>query len=238
MLLLLAAASLSAQQIPSGTILPAMLDNTLDSSHSKPGQPISAKLMQDVPLPNGGKIKRESKLLGHVIAVAPESSGHGASISLQFNQIDIDKHLVSINLGLRALASMEAVSAARLPANPNSGLGTTAWDANMLQIGGQVAFNGQRIVKSQKGQVVGKVVEPGAILGAPMANPERGCLAPVGNTSDQAFWLFSTDACGVYGDDNLKLASGIDGASPGQIVLESPKKITIRSGSGLLLQTN
>jgi hypothetical protein len=238
MVLLLAAASLCAQQIPSGTILPAMLDNTLDSSHSKPGQAISAKLMQDVPLPNGGKIKRESKLLGHVVAASSDSSGHGASISLQFNQIDIDKRLVSISLGLRALASMEAVAAARQPVNPNSGLGTTAWDANILQIGGQVAFNGQRIVKSQKGQVVAKVVQPGAVLGMPMANPDRGCLASVGNTSDQAFWLFSTDACGVYGEDNLKLDGGIDGASSGQIVFQSPKKITVRSGSGLLLQAN
>ncbi len=234
-MVLLLAASLWAQQIPSGTILPAMLDNTLDSDKSKPSEPVSAKLMQDVPLPGGGKIKRGSKVLGHVVAVSSASSGHGASIVVQFDHIDIDKHLVPITVGLRALASMEAVSAARLPANPNSGLGTTAWDANMLQIGGQVAFNGQRIVKSQKGQVVGRVVEPGAILGAPMANPDRGCLAPVANTPDQAFWLFSTDACGVYGEEDTTIAAG---DTPGQIVLKSPKRITTRSGSGWLLQVN
>jgi hypothetical protein len=233
--LLLAAASLCAQQIPSGTILPAMLDNTLDSDKSKPSESVSAKLMQDVPLPNGGKIKRGSKVLGHVIAVSSASSAHGASITVQFDHIDIDKRLVPISVGLRALASMEAVATARQPANPNSGLGTTAWDANMLQIGGQVAFNGQRIVKSQKGQVVGKVVEPGAILGVPMANPQRGCLAPVDNTTAQAFWLFSTDACGVYGEEDMTIAAD---STPGQIVLKSPKRITTRSGSGWLLQVN
>ena len=99
--------SLSAQQIPPGTLLPAMLDSTLESVNSKPGQEISAKLMQDVPLPDGGKIKRESKVMGHVVAVSPASSGHDANISLQFDQIDIDKHLVPISVGLRALASME-----------------------------------------------------------------------------------------------------------------------------------
>lgn len=238
MVLLLTAASLCAQQIPPGTLLPAMLDTTLDSSHSKPGQQISAKLMQDVPLPNGGKIKRESKLMGHVVAVSPESSGHGASISLQFNQIDIDKHVVPINLGLRALASMELVGAARQPANADSGIGTTGWDANMSQIGGQIAFNGQRIVKAPNGQVVGKVVQPGAVLGIPLPNPDRGCLGAIGNPSEQAFWVFSTDACGLYDEKNLQLDSGIGGASPGSIVLQSPTKFTIRSGSGLLLQAN
>jgi hypothetical protein len=232
---LLVTASLCAQQIPSGTLLPAMLDNTLDSDHSKRGEKITAKLMQDVPLPDGRKIKRESKLLGHVVAVSPASSPHGASISVHFDQVDIDKRLVPVNLGLRALATMQAVAAARQPVNADSGIGTTGWDANIIQIGGQVAFNGQRIVKSQKGQVVGKVVEPGAVLGVPMANPDRGCLAPVGNTSDQAFWLFSTDACGVYGEEDMTIA--VDGTA-GQIVLKSPKEITLRGGSGWLLQAN
>src|SRR5215472_9253694 len=66
LILLLAAALSWAQQVPSGTILPTMLDNTLDSSSTKPGQQISAKLRQDVPLPNGGKAKRNSKISGHI----------------------------------------------------------------------------------------------------------------------------------------------------------------------------
>ena len=69
LLLCLAGSCLWGQQIPSGTLLPAMLDDTFDSDKSKPGEAISAKLRQDVPLPDGGKIKRESKILGHVVAV-------------------------------------------------------------------------------------------------------------------------------------------------------------------------
>jgi carbon monoxide dehydrogenase subunit G len=226
--LLLAAASLCAQQIPPGTLLPAMLDNTLDSARSKPGQAITAKVMQDVPLADSGKIKRESKILGHVVAVSADN------VSVQFDQIDLDKHLVPVNLALRALASMQAVAAARQPVNADSGIGTTGWDANLIQVGGQVAFNGQRIVKSRTGQLVGRVIEPGAILGVPMANPERGC-GGAGSNSDQAFWVFSTDACGVYGEKDLSIGTG---ATLGQIVLKSPKKFTIRGGSGWLFQVN
>jgi len=232
-LLLAATVSLSAQRIPSGTILPCMLDNTLDSSRTKPGQQISAKLRQDVPLPNGQKIKRNSKVSGHVVAV---SSGNPASITVQFDHVQVDKNSVPISVSLRALASMEEVSQARMPANPNSGYGTTSWDWNMALIGGQGAFNGQRVVKSQNGQVVGRVVEPGQIQGVPMANPERGCAGAPQDSSPQAFWLFSTDACGAYGFKDLT----IDGSTSakGHAVLQSPQKIVVRSGSGLLLQTN
>src|SRR5215469_13086496 len=174
LILLLTAAFSSAQQVPSGTILPTMLDNTLDSSSTKPGQKISAKLRQDVPLPNGQKIKRNSKVSGHVVAI---SGGNPVSITLQFDRLEMDKSPVPIAVTLRALASMEAVSDAKTPANPNSGYGTTSWDWNMLLIGGQAAFNGQRVVKSQDGKVVGKVVEPGASVGDPMANPLGGCTA-------------------------------------------------------------
>ncbi|HVP53925.1 MAG TPA: hypothetical protein VMU45_02940 [Candidatus Eisenbacteria bacterium] len=234
--LLLAAASLCAQQIPTGTLLPSMLDNTIDSDRSKPGEAISAKLRQDVPLPDGGKIKRDSRILGHVVAVVPASAGHPARVSIQFDHIVVDKEQFAAQIGLRALASMEAVAAAREPVNANSGLGTSVWDWNMVQVGGQAVFNGQRIVKSQTGQVVGRVPEPGAVLAVPMANPQRGCAGASSDTAEQAFWIFSTDACGVYGYKDLTISGAGNGAASAAIVLRSPKRITVRDGSGLLLE--
>ena len=236
--LLLATVWLCAQQIPAGTLLPVMLDNTIDSDKSKPGEAVTAKLMQEVPLPDGAKIKRDSKVFGHVVAVSPASSGQGAKISVQFDKVDIEKQTVPVSVGLRALASMETVALAKEPINASSGYGTTAWDLNMRQIGGQVAFNGAKIVKSQTGQVVGKVPQPGAVLAIPMANPARGCGGPTGNTAEQAFWVFSTDACGIYDGKDMTFVSGIAGVNSGQIVLESPKTVEVRGGSGWLLQVN
>lgn len=230
----LAVACASAQQIPAGTLLPAMLDGTIDSN-DKPGKEISAKLMQEVVLPSGEKIKRESKVLGQVTAVSLPSHGHPATLSVKFDRIEIDKQSVPISTGLRALATMQSVSKARMPVNANSGYGTSPWDWNMLQVGGQAAFNGQKIVKSQTGQVVGKVLEPGAVVGVPMANPIRGCPATPESTAEQAFWVFSTDACGVYGDKNLKLDAA---PTSGVTTITSTKKITVRGGSGLLIQVN
>jgi hypothetical protein len=236
-LLCLAGGCLWGQQIRSGTLLPAMLDDTFDSDKSKPGDEITAKLRQDVPLPGHGKIKRESKLVGHVVAVTPASSGNPYQITVEFNQIVVNKRVVPIITGLRAYATMELVAQSRLPANANSGNGASVWDLNMSQVGGQIAYNGQKVVKGN-GQVVGRVPQPGAVLAVPMANPQFGCAGPGANKSEQAFWVFSTNACGIYGNDDMTLVSGIGGTSPGQIVFKSPKKITVRSGSGWLLQVN
>jgi len=233
----LMAVCLPAQQVPTGTLLPSMLNSSLTSDKATTGGVISAKLMQDVPLPDGKKIRRGSKVMGHVVRVAPASPGHPASIVVQFDRIVIDGKDVPVTTSLRALASMRAVSTAQQPVNASSGNGTSVWDWNMVQVGGQAVYNGQRIVKSQTGQVVGKVSEPGAVLAVPLPNPALGCTGESDSTTEQAFWVFSTDACGVYGYSHLALERGLGGPS-GQITLQSPKSITVRGGSGWLLQVN
>lgn len=237
LLLCLASGCLWGQQLPSGTLLPAMLDGTFDSDRSKPGDEITAKLRQDVLLPDRGKIKHESKLVGRVVAVTPASEGNPYSITVQFSQIMVNKRPVTISTGLRAYATMELVAQSRQPANANSGNGTSVWDLNLSQIGGQIAYTGQKAVK-WNGQVVGRIPQPGWVLAVPMANAEFGCAGPGANKSEQSFWVFSTNACGIYGSNDMTLESGIGGASPGQIVFKSPKKITVRGGSGWLLQVN
>jgi hypothetical protein len=236
-LLCLATLGLWGQTIPAATLLPAMLDDPIDSDKSKPGEAISAKLRQDVPLPGGGKIKRESKILGHVIGVTPAADGKPYQITLKFEQIEVNKRPVTISVGLRAYATMELVAQSRQPANANSGNGTSVWDLNMSQIGGQIAYNGQKVVR-WKGQVVGRIPQPGAVLGLPMANPEQGCAGAAPGSPEQAFWVFSTNACGIYGNDDMSGKTGLGAENPGEIVFKSLKKITLRGGSGWLLQVN
>src|SRR6516162_5015533 len=225
------------QAIPAGTLLPVMLDNTLESDRSKPGEEISAKLKQEVVLSGGIKIRKDSKVMGHVISATPPAGGKKAKITVQFDHIEIHKQSVPISTGLRALASMQLVAQARNPVNTNAGMGTSVWDMNVSQIGGQIAYNGAKIVKAPNGQVVGRVVEPGAIVGVPLANPARGC--PTGGAGEQAFWLFSTDACGIYDNSNINLSSsGIGGPKPGQITFQFDKAFSLRGGSAWLLQVN
>lgn len=237
-ILCLTVSGLSAQQIPAGTLLPVMLNRTMESEKAKPGDEIEAKIMQDVPLPDNGKIKRNSKVTGHVVAATAPVGDKPAKITVQLDKVEAEKDMLTFSVGMRAYASMQIVAQARNPTNTNAGPGTSVWDLNVSQIGGQIAFNGAKIVKDPSGQVVGRVVQPGAIMGVPMANPERGCAGPGDNKAEQPFWIFSTNACGVYDQRDVTLTNGIGGATPGQITFQSPKNFDIRGGSGLLLQVN
>ena len=114
--LLMFAADLFAQNtIPSGTILPVALNSSLNSRKVKPGQVITARVMQDVPLSPGSTIHAGAKVNGRVIDVKPANGGIGTQISFRFDTLVVSKRRIPIITNVRALASMMAVEAAQLP---------------------------------------------------------------------------------------------------------------------------
>ncbi len=76
---------------------------------------ISARLMQDVPLPAGGSIHAGATVIGHVVAVKPAGNGTGAEISLRFDTLATGAKRIPILTNLRALATMMDVSEAQIP---------------------------------------------------------------------------------------------------------------------------
>ena len=74
------------------------------------------------------------------------------------------------------------------------------------------------------------------------ANAKEGtkCRGSVeGNDSPQALWVFSTDACGVYGIEHLHIAHAGRAVPAGTIILASEMpNLKLRNGDGLLLRVN
>ena len=64
--LVLSAGLFAQNTIPAGTILPVRLNSSLDSRRSKPGQIISATVMQNTPLAAGSSIRAGAKILGNI----------------------------------------------------------------------------------------------------------------------------------------------------------------------------
>ena len=221
--------------IPAGTILPLQLNTSLNSRKSKPGQVVTARLMQDVPLPSGTRIRAGSKAIGRVLDVVEASNGSGAKLSLQFDTLEVSKRRIPMTTDLRALASMMEVEDAQIPkTGPDRGTPENWWTT--VQIGGDVVYRGG-----------GPVANGLQVVGAPTAN---GVLVRVasrrgtkcggdfgGNNRPQALWLFSSDACGTYGFADLKIAHAGRSDPVGRITLVSQKRnFDVRSGSGLLLR--
>jgi hypothetical protein len=223
--------------IPAGTIVPVALNSSLNSRKVKPGQVITARVMQDVPLSPGSTIHAGAKVIGRVIDVKPANGGTGAQVSFRFDTLVVSKRRIPIITNLRALASMMAVEAAQLPeSGPDRGTSQNAWTTD--QIGGEVVYRGGGPVADG----LRSVGEPtyGGVLVHVSAKPGSPCRGEIeGNDRLQALWVFSSDACGVYDFADLKIVHAGRSNPVGEITLASDKgEVNVRAGSGMLLRVN
>lgn len=198
--ILLLPSVLAAQTaVSSGTIIPISIDTSLDAAKSYTGQEFRSTVMQDVP---GTPITRRAKLLGHVLKAGAGVSGTTV-IEIGFDTVTYHGHSIPIKASLRALASFMEVEAAQVP-EEGASRGITPEVATTQQIGGEQVYRGGGPV-ADGDTTVGRPV-PYGVLALPRANAEGRCRGVVGeNKQPQAFWLFSSDACGVYGFPNIRV---------------------------------
>ena len=148
----------AARSIPAGTILPVRLNSTVSSANSHPGQVITARVMQNVPQPGGFTIHAAAKVIGHVVSVR---AAFPASISLEFDTLEMRGEKIPITTNLRAIASFVAVEQAQIPdAGPDRGTPDYAWTTT--QIGGETVYRGGGHVEGING-TVGEPVNGGVL---------------------------------------------------------------------------
>ena len=227
----------NAPAVPRGTILPVQLENSISINEAQRGDAITGRIMQDVPLPTGEKIPARSTVRGAIDSVENDADDPGIKISLRFNQLEDRKETRAITTYLRALASASAVQSAQLP-NSGADFGTPAGWADTVQVGGDVRYGDGGAVRNRAKETVGKGVNGGVLVHI-KANPELGCDGPVnGDDHPQALWVFSSDACGVYGLKGVKITRRGKGTPLGEVVLHFTKGSTkLEAGAGLLLCT-
>jgi hypothetical protein len=236
-LLLFPAISFAQSAIPPGTVFPVQLNSSLSSLKSKPGQTITARVMQDVPLSPANKIHAGAKLVGHVVSVKAAQNGSPAEITFAFNQVKFAHRSAPISAHLRALASMTEVEDAQIPPAGTDRGTPWAWSTRNL-IGGEVAY-GQGGPVSRGIDTVGLALD-GGVLAPVNANLASGCHGEAADDKEpQALWVFSSDACGVYGIPDVRIAHAGRSAPVGEVALTSKQEnFEIRSGSGMLLRIN
>jgi len=239
--LIMFAEQLFAQSaVPAGRILPVALNSPLNSRKVKPGQVITARVMQDVPLSPGSKIHAGAKAIGHVLEVRAASGASGASgaqVSFRFDTVVVSKRQVPIVTNLRALASMMAVHEAQLPeTGPDRGTSESAWTTD--QIGGEVVYRGGGPVADG----LRSVGEPAAngVLVHVSGKPGTKCRSELADSDRlQALWVFSSDACGAYDLPGLEIVHAGRSSPVGEITLASDHgEVNVRAGSGMLLRVD
>jgi hypothetical protein len=226
---------LAQQQLPPGTVLPVMAGKSLDSLKAKPGEPITGRLMQDVVLASGERIRAGAKLAGQVVESSPNSSTGQVRLLVRFDHLITGGKQYSITTSLRSLASMQDVFNAQLPTGSFDEFGTSISDWTTVQVGGAAVYLGDATVRDGM-NVIGQAPGYGITRAKLIAAPKRGCVATLGESTDeQSLWVFSPWACGTYGFEDLAITH--HGTTPpvGVIELTAPRAFRILGGSGWLL---
>jgi hypothetical protein len=223
-------------QIPLGTVLPVRFNHGISSRNVLAGMVITGRIMQDVPLPNGSKISEGTKIAGTILSAVAAGNGSGGRVSFQFNRIEIRHRTIALVTDLRALASPLEVEFAQIP-ETTPGFGTPYPWVTTRQIGGDEVYGVGGVVTDQMTNPVGKGVFGGVLVHV-RTQPEtkcRGALDPEDRL--QALWVFSSDACGVYGMTGVKIAHAGRTEPVGEIILVAESgDVRVRSGSGMLLR--
>ncbi len=219
------------EALPAGTILPVCLERSVNASKAHPGMEIRAKLMQDIP---GTFIRRGAVVIGHVVKVNSSSAGQ-VNLEIAFDAVKMHSRQIPLKADLRALASFVAVEEAQIPEDMSSrGLNEQTWTTE--QIGGDQVYRGGGPVE-EGSTAVGQPTPYGA-LDSPLTQAGEPCRGVMDDANQpQAFWLFSADACGVYGYSNIRIEHSGRTEPVGTIDLVSVRgKLILYGGSGMLLR--
>jgi hypothetical protein len=222
--------------IPYGTILPVRLNHGLSSKNAKVGQTITARIMQEVPLPNRSKIPEGTKMVGTIVAVRPAGAGSSGNISFRFERLLWHQQSIPIVASLRALAGFMEVQDAQTP-EFTPGFGTPYNWATTQQIGGDEVYGVGGPVTDQWSQTVGKGVNGGVLVHvrAQPGSKCRGALDPEDRL--QALWVFSSDACGVYGIAGVAIEHAGRSEPVGEVRLTAAQgDVRVRGASAMLLR--
>lgn len=143
-------------------------------------------------------------------------------------------HTVLVTTALRALASFTDIEEALIPPMGTDGM-TPYQDATLVLIGGDVSYRGGGPVIHQ-GLEVGKPDGDGVVVRL-LPNPERGCASAYDSQSTrQSLWVFSANACGIYGLAHLQVARrGLQSESGFFSISSQDGPVSLHSGDGLLL---
>ena len=226
--------ALAQTAIPIGTVLPVRLNTSLKTKRLRNGQEISARIMQDVPLPGSQKIPEGAKIVGRVVRVTPADADHPGTLAVRFDSVRFAHRSVPVTTSLRALASLLDVEDAETPkTGPDRGT-PPRWASRVL-VGGEVYYgDGAPVTRGL--DTVGQGLVDGVL--APVSSPKGSRCERAPHTADpQALWVFSSDACGLYGFENLELTHAGYRSPTGDIQLTAGRgDLEVGSGSGMLLQ--
>lgn len=205
---------------PPGATLPVVITRTLKPQNLQAGQPVTAELVQTVPVSNQVNLPKGTKLDGHLVSVS------ASSISVLFDQLRWKGRTLPVHVRLIAAAAPNDVYDTRLPLGGTDRGTSSPADWTTRQVGGDEVY-----LSAGSGKVYDRYSQPVgfADFSGVYASPSAPGELP------RAVGPFSTTATGLHGFRELSIISPGDANTP--ITLAATKSDwEIRYGTAMLLE--
>lgn len=212
-----------------GTAFNANLLDTIDTRRAKPGDVVSAEVVENVSYQRTVIFPKGTKVVGHVVRAT--SGGHGRTGSALF--VQFDKALlkngeeVILNAGIQALA-VGAVA----PLSDTEGAKDPGLAAELNRPAPEPVVEGS--------EAASPVAKDALIISTVYDTSRRGLQAPLfaapaaeGELNSDG--MFSPESKGAFGRPDMKVYTPTSEGSRGTVLLSAKKHMHLDSGTRLLL---
>ena len=229
----------SSVALESGSAVQAALTKSVDAKKAKPGDPVEAKVQNDVKSAGHIVVPKGAKLLGHVTqAQAREKGQEESTLGIAFDRAVLKNgQTVAFQGVIRGLAAAPQVAAlggddmmgaAAAPSyTPSTGGGGLAGTA-----GGEVHGIGNA-AGNAAGSVAGNA---GSLATSGAAATEASLGAAGANVGAAGGAALSASAAGVRGLPGLQIDAAASNSANGTVIVSHNKNVHLDSGTQLTIQ--
>jgi hypothetical protein len=214
-----------------GTAFNATLTDSLDTRRAKPGDPVTAEVVENVTYQRTVIFPKGTKVMGHIVRVTSGGRGRaGSALFVQFDKALLkDGQEVILNAGIQALA---VGSVAPLSDTEGRGNQDAATSAEVNRPAEPLAEGAEPSLTSSTNDAL--------VVSTIYDTSRRGLRAPLfaapaaeGELNSDG--MFTPDSKGAFGRPDVKVYTPTSEGSHGTVLLSAKKHMRLESGTRLLL---
>jgi len=207
----------TSSRIAPGSVIPVLLSRSIDAKKVKVGDPVEAKVTQDLKADGALIIAKDTKVLGHVTqAQARNKEQKESQVGIAFDHaVTKSGDNLPLSMSIQAIIAPPSQNADGSGGTGSAGQPSSAQAAPSVRSGG---------------------IGGGAV--SPPSSPTGGAEEPTGGPMPgHARPTITGETQGIVGISNLNLSSAAD-ATQGSIISSDKNNVKLESGTLMLLRVN
>ena len=226
-------ANAGATGLAAGTSLDAELTKSIDARKAKQGDPVEARVRNDVKQDGKVVIRRGSKLIGHVTQAQAKAKGDTQSaLGIMFDRVQgKGGETMDVHAAIQAIAAPRASAMADEGTMAGGEMSGPAGGAGMPQ-GGGGALGGV-------GNTVGGAARTAGDVGSAAGQSAAGAAGAAGQTVGGAAagaGSATGTAAGVTGLPGVQISNQLSNSTNGSVLVSNDKNLHLDSGTQMVLR--